>query len=392
MASITAPVRTPYDISALREKEFPWARDTIFLNHASTGPLPERSRKAIEACTRERASPGSLTDDRLMRILADGRAKAARLIGAETEEIALATNTSFGINLAACMLPLAPGDVVLVSDQDFPANVFPWRRIADRGVRLEILPRTRDGWPDEARMKERMQDVRVKVLAVSQVEFHTGFRLDLDGLGAVARATGTFLVVDAIQALGHVPFDVRATPVDILSCGAQKWLLSPWGSGFLYVRRGLIEELESPFAGWNAFEGTQNFSTLVDYSGRLHTDARRFELWTLPYQDILGMNQALDLLDELGIERIHDHVAAIGRPVRDWARSAGVRMHSPQGDRDSGIISLSAADLPEGFRVLREGGVVTSVREGGIRLAPHCYNTIEEMERVVELLQTSLTR
>ena len=391
MASITAPVRTPYDVSTLRGTEFPWTRNTIYLNHASTGPLPERARLAIDACNRERASPGTLADDRLMRILSDGRAKAARLIGAGADEIALTTNTSFGINLAACMLPLAAGDVVLVSDQDFPANVFPWRRLADRGVRLEMLPRTPAGWPDEARMKERMQDDRVRVLAVSQVEFHTGFRLDLDGLGAVARDSGTYLVVDAIQALGHVPFDVRTTPVDILACGAQKWLLSPWGSGFMYVRRGLIETLESPFAGWNAFEGTQDFSTLVDYSGRLHRDARRFELWTIPYQDILGMNQALDLLDELGIERIYDHVAAIGRPVRDWARGAGVRLHSPEGDRDSGIISLSAADLPEGYRVLREGGVVTSVREGGIRLAPHCYNTIEEMEQVVELLQKSLS-
>jgi selenocysteine lyase/cysteine desulfurase len=382
----------PYDVSDLRETEFPWARNIIYLNHASTGPLPERSRNAIEACTRERASPVTLTDDRLMGILSDGRAKAARLIGADADEIALTTNTSFGLNLAARMLPLVPGDVALVSDQDFPANVFPWRRIADRGVRLEIIPRTPAGWPDEARMQERMQDPRVKVLAVSHVEFHTGYRVDLDGLGRAARATGTFFVVDAIQALGHVSFDVRTTPVDILACGAQKWLLSPWGSGFMYVRRGLIEQLESPLAGWNAYEGTENFSTLVDYSGRLRTDARRFELWTLPYQDVLGMNLALELLHELGIDRIEAHVAAIGRPVREWARRAGVRLKSPEGARDSGIISLSAADLPGGIAALRGAGVATCVREGGIRLAPHCYNTIEEMERVVELLQSSMSR
>jgi cysteine desulfurase / selenocysteine lyase len=231
----------------------------------------------------------------------------------------------------------------------------------------------------------------VKVLAVSHVEFHTGYRLDLDALGAAARETGTFFVVDAIQGLGHVPLDVRATPVDILACGAQKWLLSPWGSGFMYVRRELIEGLVSPLAGWNAYEGTDNFSTLVDYSGRLRTDARRFELWTLPYQDLLGMNQSLDLLDELGIDRIEAHIAAIGQPVREWARGAGVRLKSPVGARDSGIISLSAEDLPGGLAALRAAGVATSVREGGLRLAPHCYNTIEEMERIVELLEKSLS-
>jgi len=290
------------------------------------------------------------------------------------------------------MLPLAPGDIVLVGDQEFPANVFPWRQIADRGVGLEMIPRTSDGWPDEARMRERMRDPRVKVLSVSQVEFHTGYRMDLEALGAAARASETFFVVDAIQALGHVALDVRTTPVDVLACGAQKWLLSPWGSGFLYVRRDLVGRLESPLAGWNAYEGTENFSTLVDYGGRLHADARRFELWTLPYQDLLGMNLSLDLLDELGVEQIEAHIAAIGQPVRDWAQRAGVRLKSPVGPRDSGMISVCAAEVPRGHAVLEEAGVVARVREGGLRLAPHCYNTIEEMERVAELLQKSLSR
>ena len=390
MASRTTPVRAPYDVAALRRAEFPWAANTIYLNHAGIGPIPERARRAIEAYTRERATPVTFTDDRLMGVLADGRAKAARLIGADPGEIALATNTSFGLNLAARMLPLSPGDVVLVSDQDFPANVFAWRQLADRGVRLEIIPRTADGWPDELRMMERMQDARVRVLAVSQVEFHTGYRLDLESLGAAARATGTFFVVDAIQALGHVAFDVRATPVDILACGAQKWLLSPWGSGFMYVRRELIESLTSPLAGWNAYEGTENFSTLVDYSGRLRSDARRFELWTLPYQDVLGMNLALDLLHELGLTAIEAHISAIGGPVLDWARRSGVRLRSPVGARSAGIIALDAEDVPGGLAALRGAGVATVVREGGLRLAPHCYNTIEEMEQVVHLLERSL--
>lgn len=387
----TTPVPPPYDVAALRQTEFPWAEHTIYLNHAGIGPIPERARRAVEAWTRERAAPVTLTDDRLMGVLAEGRAKAARLIGADAGEIALATNTSFGLNLAARMLPLSTGDVVLVSDQDFPANVFAWRQLADRGIQLEIIPRTTDHWPDESRMMERMRDPRVRVLAVSQVEFHTGYRADLAGLGAAARATDTFFVVDAIQALGHIAFDVRDTPVDILACGAQKWLLSPWGSGFMYVRRELIESLTSPLAGWNAYEGTENFSTLVDYSGRPRTDARRFELWTLPYQDFLGMNLALDLLHELGLAAIEAHVAAIGRPVLEWARRTGVRLRSPDGARSSGIISLDAEDLPGGLAALRGAGVATVVREGGLRLSPHCYNTLEEMEQVVDLLERSLT-
>lgn len=389
MPPVSARAPGRYDVTALRKTEFPWADRCIYLNHASTGPLPERARRAIEGLTRERSEPFRLSDERLQGILADARRRAARLIHADAGEIALTTNTSYGLNLAARMLPLEPGDVVLVSEGEFPANVFPWRQLEDKGVRMELLPVTTRGWPDEAGMLERMADPRVRVLAISHVQFHTGYKADLARLGAAARASGTWLVVDAIQALGQVPFDVRETPVDLLACGAQKWLLSPWGSGFCYVRRELIGRLAPPFAGWSAFQGTEDFSTLCDYSGPLRDDARRFELVTLPFQDMLGMVHALDLLEEIGIARIEAHLAALGEPVLEWARRREVGVVSPEGASGSGMVCLRAADLPRGHAALREAGVVASVREGALRLSPHCYNTVEEMERVAELLERS---
>ncbi|HEV8151209.1 MAG TPA: aminotransferase class V-fold PLP-dependent enzyme [Gemmatimonadales bacterium] len=391
MTPVAARSASAYDVRALRETEFPWTAERIFLNHASTGPLPERTRRALHAFTDRRAA-FRLPDPELQGILADARARAARLLNAELGEIALATNTSFGLNLAARMLPFDRGDIVIVSDHEFPANVFPWRQLADRGVTLELLPVTAEGWPDEALMLERMEDRRVRALAVSHVQFHNGYRVDLDRLGAAARASGTWLVVDAIQALGQLPFDVRRTPVDVLACGAQKWLLSPWGSGFVYVRRELVPELVSPFAGWSAFEGTDNYTTLCDYRGGWRQDARRFELITLPFQDLLGMCHALDLLEELGIERIEAHLRMIGAPVREWAHRRGVGLLSPEGPRSSGMVCLDAAVLPGILPALLEAGITTSVREGALRLSPHCYNTREEMERVVEVLESQSRR
>ena len=376
-----------YDVNALRAAEFPWTRERVFLNHASTGPIPERTRRALHEFTDDRTTLRRLPDQTLQAILADARVRAARLINADVGEVALATNTSFGLNLAARMLPFEPGDSVIVSRDEFPANVFPWRQLGDRGVRLELLPVTAEGWPDEALMLERMRDPKVRALAVSHVQFHNGYRVDLARLSAAARASGTWLVVDSIQALGQLPFDVRETPVDILSCGGQKWLLSPWGSGFFYVRRELIAELVPPFAGWSAFEGTDNYTTLCDYSGELRRDARRFELITLPFQDLLGMCRSLDLLDELGPERIEAHLWAIGEPVRDWAVRHGVRLASPVGDRGSGMLCVPAGAVPGVLPALSEAGVVASIREGALRLAPHCYNTVEELAQVVEILE-----
>jgi selenocysteine lyase/cysteine desulfurase len=390
MPPITAPLPVPYDVHALREAEFPWTTGWTYLNHASTGPLPERARRAVLALTDQRSTPFRLADAALQSILGDARRAAARLINADVEDIALATNTSFGLNLAARMLPFEPGDIVLVSDREFPANVFPWRGLADRGVSMELVPVTEQGWPDEPRIIERMDDPRVRALAVSHVQFHNGYAVDLDRLGAAARASGTWLVVDSIQALGHLPFDVRKTPVDVLACGGQKWLLSPWGSGFFYVRRELVGELVSPFGGWSAFQGTDNFTTLCDYRGGPRPDARRFELVTLPFQDLLGMVHALNLLDELGVENIAAQVARVGEPVREWAARRGIRLLSPVGGSDSGMVCLAAEDLPRGLAALHEAGVTASVREGALRLSPHCYNTVEELARVAEILESTL--
>jgi cysteine desulfurase / selenocysteine lyase len=377
-----------YDVDLLRSAEFPWTSDTIYLNHASIGPLPERTRLVLDEFNRRRAAPHRLPDREMFALLAETRGKIARLVAAGSEEIALTVNTGFGISMAARALPLEPGDIVLVSDKEFPANVYPWLRLKDRGVHLELVPTTAEGWPDEARLLERLRDPRVRVLAVSLVQFSNGYLVDLDRLSAATRETGAFLVVDAIQAIGQLPLDLSRTRVDVLACGAQKWLLSPWGSGFVYVHRDLIGTLDPAITGWLSFEGTDDLTRLTRYDDTLRADARRFELMTLPYQDFAGLNASLELLLSLGIERIRDHIQTLHTPVIAWAERCGARISSPRGDHGSGILCLAPEQAPEVHRRLKAARIVCSLREGSIRLSPHCYNTVAEMERVVELLST----
>src|SRR5688572_24255679 len=160
--------------------EFPWTAEAAYLNAASIGPLPERSRRAVEEFAALRAAPHRMQERHFFPLLTQARGLAARLINADPDEIALATNTSYGINLAARSLPLRPGDAVVLSDREFPANVYPWLALRDRGVRVEVVPVTAEGWPDEARLLDRVQDPRVRVLAVSLVQFGTGYAVDLD--------------------------------------------------------------------------------------------------------------------------------------------------------------------------------------------------------------------
>jgi selenocysteine lyase/cysteine desulfurase len=390
-AQVAARVAT-IDTAALRRAEFPWADETVYLNHASIGPLPERTRLALEAFNRRRAMPFQLPDRDLMGTLTESRRHLAGLIGATPEEIALTVNTSFGLGVVARALPLSPGDVVLVSDREFPANVYPWLRLREIGIDVELVPTATSGWPDEARLLERLEDPRVRALAVSLVQFSNGYRVDLATLSAATRRTGAYLVVDAIQAVGQLPVDLRETPVDILACGGQKWLLSPWGSGFVYVRRDLIRELSPPVTGWMAFEGTDDFTRLTSYSDTLRADARRFELITLPYQDFAGLNASLGLLLELGVERIQAHLQRLHEPVLAWASRTGTQVASPLGAHGSGILCLAPADVGDAFRRLKAARIICSLREGAIRLSPHAYNTVEEMERVVAVLEGALER
>jgi cysteine desulfurase/selenocysteine lyase len=380
-------VSSPLDVAALRAAEFPWADETVYLNHASIGPLPERTRLALEAFNRRRATPFRLPDRDLFGTLAESRRLIAELLSATPEEIGLTVNTSFGLGVLARALPLRPGDVVLVSDREFPANVYPWVRLREIGITVELVPTTANGWPDEARLLERLEDRNVRAVAVSLVQFSNGYRADLAALSAATRRTGAWLVVDAIQGVGQLPLDLARLEVDVLACGGQKWLLSPWGSGFVYVRRELIAQLSPAVTGWMAFEGTDDLTRLTAYGDTLRADARRFELTTLPYQDFAGMNASLGLILELGVERIQAHLRRLHEPVRAWAERTGAPVVSPTGARGSGILCLAPGDVIEAFRRLKAARIICSLREGAIRLSPHAYNTIEEMERVAAVLE-----
>jgi selenocysteine lyase/cysteine desulfurase len=389
MTSPVVPVAGGYDVDALRAAEFPWAArgEAVYLNNASTGPLPARAVAAVQEWTQRRAEPYRLRDPELFATLAQARTLAAQLIGADASEIALLTNTSYGVNLAARALPLAAGDVVLSFDREFPANVYPWMALAERGVRLEQVPCV-DGLPDEDALVRALDRPDVRAVTVSWVGFASGYRVDLARLGRLCRERGVWFFVDAIQGLGPCTLDVGEVPIDLLACGAQKWLLSPWGSGFLYVRRELVQRLAPSSVGWLAVKGSDDFSRLVDYDFTLRDDARRFEVATIPYQDVAGFAASLSLLHELGPANVAAHVRALTDRIVDWALARDdVRLVTPADPaRRAGIVSVAPRDPAGAAARLREAGVTHSLREGAVRLSPHGYNTAGEIARALDAL------
>jgi selenocysteine lyase/cysteine desulfurase len=376
-----------FDVARLRNEEFPWTAsgECIYLNAASTGPLPERTVRAQEEFTRRRAVPYRLSTEEQFGVLDRSRELVAGLIGADVQEIALAGNTGAGLNLAAWALPLGEGDAVVIPDLEFPANVYPWMAAARvRGFTLRRVP-VRDGLLDEEALLRAIEAPDVRVLALSWVGFATGYVANLERFGAACREQDVYFVVDAIQGLGALALDVHRAGIDLLACGAQKWLLSPWGTGFTYVRRDLARELTPQPVSWMGVEGSDDFTRLLQYDLTWRDDARRFEQVTLPFQDFAGMAASLELLHELGGVEVAGHIQARASEILDGAASLGVPLVTPRG-RHAGIACLRPADADATSARLNAARVAHSVREGTIRLAPHCYTTPDDVHAALEAL------
>lgn len=378
------------DLADLRRAEFPWTLggDVAYLNHASTGPLPARTVRALAEWDHLRTTPWRHAAAEQFAVLARSRELCARMIGATPDEIALMVNTTYGLNVAAACLPLERGDIVVTPDREFPANVYPWMALAERrGLTYRRVPCI-DGLADEAALINALDEPRVRVLSVSWVSFETGLRLDLERLGRACRERGIFFVVDAIQGVGAAPLDVPSCHIDLLACGGQKWLLSPWGTGFLYVRRDLVRQLVPHTVGWMAVKNSEDFTRLCDYELNWFDDARRFEVITLPFQEFAGFNASLELFESVGWSRVHELVAERVSQIITWGQHrTDVTLVTPADpSRRAGIVSLRPGYPVGASARLHAAGVPHALREGAIRLAPHFYTTPDEVERALRVL------
>ena len=382
----------PPDFRDLRDREFPFVARAPYLNAASVTPLPERSRRALDAFNLRRSDVHALRGDDFEPTLARARRAAARLVNGGEDEIALLPNTSFGINLAAHCLPVERGRRVLLSHGEFPANVYPWMALEEtRGLRAELLPRAADGTPDEARMLEEVERGDVGIVAVSAVQFADGWVADLAALGRACARQGCWLVVDGIQALGQLPLDPRALGVHLLATGGHKWLCSPFGTGFAWVARELVERMEPRVVGWTSMAAAADLEWVTAYEPGWVEGARRFEVATQPFHDYAAFAESLALLREADPVRIRQHLLALLTPLEGWLRERGVAVAGGTApERRSGILAFRPADPAAAHRALAEAGVGCVLREGAVRLSPHLYNQPDDMERVMDVLKGSL--
>lgn len=363
--------------------EFPVTRKYIFLDHAGVAPISLRVKTAVGKFLSESTKGGSFHYPVWALQVEEIRRACARLLNAGPGEIAFVKNTSHGLSIVAQGLDWQPGDNVLIYEKEFPSNIYPWLNLRSKGVEVRIIP-SRDGRIAMHDL-ELLMDARTRLLAISSVQFSNGFRVDLKKAGALCREKKVLFSVDAIQGLGIIPMDVRACHIDFLSADAHKWLLGPEGIGIFYCRIELAEQLSPPLVGWKSVRNEFEFD---NSEFLLKTTALRFEEGSMNLMGIFGLGAALDLLFEVGIERIERRVLDLGDLILKEAEKRGYRILTPAArhERGGNITFLGNFDPAKMRDALREKRVMVNARGGGIRVSPHFYNTGDEVITLFTML------
>jgi cysteine desulfurase / selenocysteine lyase len=369
-----------HNLTVNRRGEFPVTRRLIYLNHAAVAPLSRRAADAMKKLADDACEYGSLHYSDWEATYAALRESAARMIGAAAPEIAIVKNTSEGIATVALGMDWKPGDKVVAFREEFPANLFPWQRLAAKGVQVEWL----SIYDSLEQIDQAAQGARL--LAISYVNYLSGFRVNLEAIGEICRRRGAFFFVDGIQGLGVFPIGVERMHIDALSADGHKWLLGPEGCGILYLRREWQDWIEPVEFGWT------NIAGFNDYGCRdmtLRPDAGRYECGTLNTIGIYGLRAAFELLHEAGVENVGSAVLSLSAQIARGAEALGYQCllrHSAE--TGSGIVSVrkEGLDCEELVSRLRSQGVTASPRQGWLRLSPHFYVTANEIDRVLGML------
>ncbi|MBP9902530.1 MAG: aminotransferase class V-fold PLP-dependent enzyme [Verrucomicrobiota bacterium] len=372
----------------LRRHEFPVVQKKIFLAHAGDCPLPRRVAQAV-ADYAHHAAAGDQESVIFPSVLEDGRKLAAQLLNCQDEEVAFVGPTSLALSFFASGLKFRKRDNILIYHDDYPSNVYPWMALAEQGIEVRLLnlrglgvirPRDVLGQVDE----------NTRLVALASCHFVSGFRLDYAPIGRALRERGILFCLDGIQTLGAFPTTMEH--VDMLAADAHKWLLGPCGAGIMYVRREIQTRLNPPVYGWHNVR-CPNFVAQEQIAYR--SGAKKYEAGTHNLLGLVGLNAAMTLLLEVGVE----HIARELLRKRAWvvpalqAKGYTVLNADAALENASGIITFfqPGADLAPLHQKFLDAAVITSLRvdragQRYIRLSPHFYNTDAELQRVMELV------
>ena len=368
-----------------RAKDFGPFHDHVWLNAANQGPLPRVAVEAMQEAIRDKIEPWHFSADDFHSIIGRLKTSISKLIGSSPEEVILGNSTSYGLNLLVQGLPLREGDEVLLVQGDFPASVITWLPLRNKGIDVRLL--TPQAWPPSPEEIAEALSERTKVFCSSWVFSFFGHTLDIEGVGRVCQEQGVTFVLNGTQALGARAIDVHAVPVDVLvSCGF-KWQCGPYGTGFTWMRDEILDSLGYEQAYWVAHVDPLSPS----YELKDDIGAAAYDVFgTANPVNFLGWRAALEYLLDIGSDEVAQHDAALVDAAVAGLKDSGYELVSPlSGPRRSTLVLFTHPDPNRNAKiaeVLRNEKIHIAERDGKLRISPHIYNSIGDVEAATDLL------
>ncbi len=363
-------------------KEFFDFGPVTYLNCAYHGPFPRVTAERIEQALELEINPTRLVTSHFFEMRERIRTRLGRVVGASPDEIALIGSATQGIGIVAGGLEFQPGDEVVISSANFPSNLFTWINLRRRGVKVRVLKPERGALAVEdvaAAMNER-----TRVLALDWVSYSNGVKTDLAAFGELAHRHGAIFVVDGTQAVGALPLDLKALPVDVLTAAAYKWLLAPYGTGFVYLRPELQRRLDLKAVTWLAVAGAEDFDALPSEEFTVTPTARRYDI--LAFLNMFGLEASLEFIERIGVDTIYAHCSRLLERLGEGLIKRGYTLAVNDPSRRSTILCFRGAS-PEAtaalYRELKSRQIAVSLRHDMIRVSPHLYNDESDIDRLL---------
>jgi selenocysteine lyase/cysteine desulfurase len=357
-----------------------------YLNHAAVSPLPTPTIEAVQAQLQDVRENGSLNYQNWIAVKEQARKLLANLLGARPEQVAFVRNTSDGLSTIANGLQWKPGDNIVTFAREFPSNIYPWLRLRNElGVEVRMCEE-REGrivFEELARLVDRS----TRLITISHVQYASGFRSDLERLGRLAREHDALLVVDVIQSLGVLPINVESELVDAAAGAGHKWLMAPEGVGYLYLSDRARGRIQPTLVGWISVSDPEDYN---NFDQDWNRGSLAWETGTCPMSLIHGLNASLELLTNVGVPSIAQHLEQLTDYLCEQLNSLAYEVVSSRAPGEKSQIvcirhrgGLSAMKL---YGQLKAHNIVTAPRGDRLRIAPHLYNTTDEIEGLLQAL------
>jgi len=360
----------------------------IYFNHAATGPFSKNVLKIVNEYLLQRSETDIDNFPELIKVVGETKKHLCQMINCMAGRIAFVDNTSNGLNILAQGIKWRKGDSILLNDLEFPANVYPFLNLEKEGVTVEFV-KSKNGIVSADDIINAIKP-NTRLISISFVQFLTGYRVDLEKIGAVCREKEIIFSVDAIQGLGAFTLDIEKNKIDFISCGTAKWLLGMQGLAFIYISENLQQTLQPKYVGWLSVEDAWN---LLDFNLKLKTTADAFQGATINALGVFGLLPSLQLFADFGYRNVENRIIENSVYFIKSLMEIGIHpiLESCEKDNLSGIVSFKHDDALKILEELRKREIYCSVREGMVRLSPHFYNTLEEIDIVVDEIKNILS-